>query len=352
MLRFCKRGSAFALAAVMLLSVAANGLEIRAQGADTGLCVHHTEHTPDCGYAAAAEGQECRHVHDASCYQCSCGGEDCAVVLTCTDAEPEHAHDASCYTCACASCQAEGAEAPTIALDCRHVHDQECGYAEAAPGTPCTYAENGCPWCVSEWRWIDEAQLLTDTADGWELLLPGVGQENPLTAEALAAMLPGRISAVTESGDTVTLSVIWDLTDLPGSMTEGTYALTAALAATPEAYALTEEAIPLSVTVRLGGAETYGSDVPSGTPPYEDHVVQGVSPKGTTINLFDYWLEGRTSRDTYNPDEYQNLGINKDHALLFTYQMKQPANQSPANKDPVGDWNGWTRGTFPYSGMV
>ena len=351
MRRFCKRGSAFALAAVMLLSMAANGLVIHAQGADTGLCVHHTEHTPDCGYTAPTEGQECSHVCDADCYQCSCGGEGCEVVLTCTNTEPEHEHDASCYTCACASCQADETE-PTIALNCQHQHDENCGYVEATAGTPCSYAVNGCPYCVTGWSWIDENQLLTSTDDGWKLLLPGASEQNLLPPDALEAMLPGQISAVTESGDTVPLSVTWDLTDLPEPMTEGEYTLTAALAETPENYALTEQAAPLSVTLQLGGAETYDSDVPSGTPPYEEYIVQGVSPNGTTINLFDYWVENPEAWDCHNPSGYQNMGINKNHALLFTYNMKQPADQRPENNDPVGNWNGWTGSSFLYSGIV
>ena len=31
------------------------------------LCAHHTEHTEDCGYAPAAEGIPCGHVHDEAC---------------------------------------------------------------------------------------------------------------------------------------------------------------------------------------------------------------------------------------------------------------------------------------------
>lgn len=28
-----------------------------------------------------------------------------------------------------------------------------------------------------------------------------------------------------------------------------------------------------------------------------DHTVQGVSPRGTTINLFDYWIQDRDAND-------------------------------------------------------
>ena len=37
-----------------------------------------------------------------------------------------------------------------------------------------------------------------------------------------------------------------------------------------------------------------------------------VSPVGTTINLFDYWLQGRYDSDASTPSNYRNIGINRD----------------------------------------
>ena len=50
--------------------------------------------------------------------------------------------------------------------------------------------------------------------------------------------------------------------------------------------------------------------LPSGTPAYEDYTFVGVSPLGTTINLFDYWLTNQTDPDRKNPPNFENQGIN------------------------------------------
>ena len=34
---------------------------------DTGLCVHHPQHTEECGYVEAREGSPCKHKCDESC---------------------------------------------------------------------------------------------------------------------------------------------------------------------------------------------------------------------------------------------------------------------------------------------
>ena len=47
-------------------------------------CTHHTEHTAECGYAEAVEGQPCTHVHDELCgyieavaeVKCACEATD------------------------------------------------------------------------------------------------------------------------------------------------------------------------------------------------------------------------------------------------------------------------------------
>ena len=64
-----------------------------------------------------------------------------------------------------------------------------------------------------------------------------------------------------------------------------------------------------------------------------------VSPVGTTINLFDYWLQGRYDSDKSTPQNYQNLGINQGHQLNFR------------NVTGTGI-NGWTGTEKPFSDMV
>ena len=71
-----------------------------------------------------------------------------------------------------------------------------------------------------------------------------------------------------------------------------------------------------------------------------DHTVQGVSPRGTTINVFDYWIHGRDDEDDRNWGTWEyykddsNAGINRDHALKFS---------KGAEKQPeVASFNKWT----------
>ncbi len=75
-----------------------------------GLCEHHTEHTPDCGYKEAEPGTECCHEHTDDCYRIV-EEEDGSI---------------------------------TKELDCHHEHDESCGYREAAEGSPCTFVCEIC----------------------------------------------------------------------------------------------------------------------------------------------------------------------------------------------------------------
>ena len=55
------------------------------------------------------------------------------------------------------------------------------------------------------------------------------------------------------------------------------------------------------------------------------YTVQGVTPRGTTINLFDYWLQGRNADDFHRYDDPQyndvDWGINNGHKLQFGYSI-------------------------------
>ncbi len=84
------------------------------------------------------------------------------------------------------------------------------------------------------------------------------------------------------------------------------------------------------------------TELPSGEIPFQDHLVNGVSPSGTTINLFDYWLTEQTDVDVNDPQNIANIGINANHALLF---RKNPPGQA-------GQWNSWTGNKNPRTGIV
>lgn len=330
-----KRILSVILTLTILLSLCPPYAPVSAEPEYDGFCVHHPAHTAECGYGEAVKGQPCTHVHDESCGYAE-AAEEIPCDMECPDVDGDGIAD---HIDGCAyRPAAEGSP-------CTHTHDETCGYVEASEASPCTYAVNGCPYCVVSWEWVDDQQLLTRLEDGWGMGLPGAGEDNPLTREAVAELLPGAITAMTHSGEEVTLEISWDMTALPEeSIPDGDYSLTAAL---PEAYALTDEAEALAATLQVGGAESYAA-LPSGDPPLPDHIISGLSPNGTTINLFDYWITNRTDRDDDDDemlvDTLINQGINAKHALLFGKGMSADAG--------LGSWNDWTKSVNPRTGIV
>lgn len=101
--------------------------------------------------------------------------------------------------------------------------------------------------------------------------------------------------------------------------------------------------VTLLLAAMLPVSVAAAGELPSGTPAYEQNTFVGVSPLGTTINLFDYWLtKQQTDSDVENPPNFENEGINKDHALLFGKGMGKE----------YGYWNEWTEGVSPRKGIV
>lgn len=352
---------------------------------NTGICVHHPKHTAKCGYVAAVEGTPCTHVHDETCGYAEAVEEipcdkNCAEANNPTEnvtdsteqsATETQTAEASTETTgnaetmnevpseesiAVASADAEVVHSPDCsyrpaveAQPCTHVHDETCGYSEGTPGTPCSYAENGCPYCIVSWTWVDEQELFTEVDGKWGVGLPGVSDNNPLTREALEELLPKQINATADNGETVILDIKWDLSEIPEKgATSGDYTITASLADT--AYSLTDDAVALTATIQLGGAETY-AELPSGKVPYDDHLVNGLSPSGTTIDLFDYWITSQTDADNvrmkhdYDTNHY-DMGINQNHAIIFGRDIPRYNNNNP------GKWNQWTGNSTPRTGIV
>lgn len=71
------------------------------------------------------------------------------------------------------------------------------------------------------------------------------------------------------------------------------------------------------------------------------HTVPGVSPRGTTINLFDYWVadeRGAADNSSGNPD----TGINQGHVLHFGSGLR----------GGNGSANEWTNSATPRTGLV
>ncbi len=300
-----------------------------------GLCIHHSAHDAACGYQEGTPAQPCNHVHDAACgYREPIGEVPCD--QGCADADGDGQID---HAAGCAYRPAQEAQ------PCNHVHDAACGYQAAGTASPCAYAQAGCPYCVRAWAWVDPLGALTQAEQGWVLALPGVGPEQPLTRDAAASLLPAQINATLQNGQPASLDLSWDLSAIPeAGAAAGEYPVLASLA--DPTYAL-PQGDALSITIQAGGAQTYALKMPSGEPLYADHIVQGISPLGTTIHLFDYWIEGQTAADNEvnHSTPFLSKGINNGHALLFGKGLD-------GNKNNIGDWNKWTGTKNPYPGIV
>lgn len=114
---------------------------------ETEICMeHHPEHTAECGYAAAVEGQVCGHVCTEECQQMivECvhvhGENGCTFV----EAQGDVPVSGECnHVDACT----EESGCVTRVNSCAHTeHDEACGYIEAKEAVPCSYAA-GCPQC-------------------------------------------------------------------------------------------------------------------------------------------------------------------------------------------------------------
>ena len=142
-----KRLTAFLLTTVMILTmpqmqIAAAEVE---SPADVGLCIHHTQHTEDCGYTEGEKETPCGHAHTEDCYapmkQCVHEhGESCYPVAE--DSASENVAEREPHTCTHECSEESGCI--TEELDCRHEHNADCGYSPATEGTPCTYECEAC----------------------------------------------------------------------------------------------------------------------------------------------------------------------------------------------------------------
>lgn len=320
--------------ALILTSVPTSAVGMPDQPAE-GLCIHHPAHDDACGYREGTQEQPCTHVHDDAC-----GYREATVEVPCdmgcADTNGDGAID-----------HVEGcAYRPAVeAQPCGHVHDAACGYAAPENGSPCAYAQTGCPYCVQAWTWADPWGALTQAEQGWVLALPGISPEQPLTRDAAASLLPAQINATLQNGQPAPLDLSWDLSAIPeAGAAAGEYPVLASLA--DPTYAL-PQGDALSITIQAGGAQTYALEMPTGEPPYAGHIVQGISPLGTTIHLFDYWIEGQTAADngTNKQHYFLSKGINNGHALLFGNEMWK-------NTNKIGEWNKWTESEEPYQGIV
>lgn len=280
---------------LMLLPTSAFAAEDSGAAIGTGgLCAHHTEHDDTCGYVEGIAESPCTHEHSEDCY---------TEVTSCT-----HEHTGECYPASDSSTPEDGttssedesvlpeAAEPTACshvcsvesgcikqeLDCKHEHDEECGYAPAVEGQPCTYV---CTLCgmteITAWSFVDTQEVL-DPDSG--VLALSASAESPVPYEDIVDLLPVEIEATTENG-TETLSLdSWSCDDYPaeGAYT-GSYAFHAVL---PEGYGLAADAPALTVTVELDDEVML---MAAGTTHAEKHPLCGASCTHGTKHPNDYY---------------------------------------------------------------
>ena len=81
-----------------------------------------------------------------------------------------------------------------------------------------------------------------------------------------------------------------------------------------------------------------------------EHTVTGVSPRGTTINLFDYWITGQSDPDNGDyTDDQADQGINANRMLKFGKGMGESEDPYTADAANVNDW---TKSAQPRTGIV
>ena len=117
--------------------------------AGSALCEHHQQHDESCGYTEGTEEIPCTHEHDEDCYKlvtecvhehtAECYPEESVSENTATPSEPGEAEPTECtHECS------EESGCITEVLNCKHEHDEACGYVPATEGTPCTFVCEVC----------------------------------------------------------------------------------------------------------------------------------------------------------------------------------------------------------------
>lgn len=199
---------------------------------------------------------------------------------------------------------------------------------------------------VTEWRWEDSENNIVWSEENarWELSMPGATEVNPVSHEDILGELPRTVSIsgedIKEEEKETEIELAWDLSAVPETVYEGEYTLAASIAGN---YRLSEAAGKLEITVIFGDAETekISDEI------LEKNQVEGISPNGTTINMFDYWLQERTSPDNNSRTKLIKDKINIDRNsgqernLLFVDDVR---NLPPRNR--------WTGNAEPRQGLV
>lgn len=302
-----RKGRILAGLLAMVLVFTSGGVSVLADETDdqaytAGLCEHHPEHTDDCGYDEAT-GTPCT-------YECDICGNDASEGEK-TDQNGSGQNTGS----------EDGQNTEDTSEDTTSGGAATAGDTADKTGTD----ETANAAMITDWSWIDEDGILQENDGVWEIGVPGASEDNPLTQDALLEVLPEQIHAVLSDGSEVTVDLTWDLSAIPEEgVWSGEYTVSANVDGT---YSISEDVSALQVTVTAGGGENYAS---------EDNLangrVEGISPQGTTINVFDYWqTDDADPAGDYESD--RDHGINKNTVLKFGSGMETSSGDSATKKN-------------------
>lgn len=154
--------------------------------------------------------------------------------------------------------------------------------------------------------WSFDSDVLVYDNDKYVLNL-SASLDSLVTRDTVSSMLPSHV--LIQDGSAV--PVTWDLSQIPedGISSDGTFVVFGTLV---DGYTLAEGVNAVEVQLVTVGAQALAVDD-------EKYLVgDAVSPGGTVINLFDYWVgDDRYAVDTGISASNSNSGINQEHNLKF-----------------------------------
>ncbi len=187
---------------------------------------------------------------------------------------------------------------------------------------------------ITDWSWDDKDGVLVESDGTWYLALFVEDAKN-VDEDDVEALLPKNMSVTLANGEKTSVLILWNegrgvFSEKVGSpLGDGgdAYRMKASI----DGYTLAEDVPAPAVTILFGGAEAYAEYPGSRTLLTQEqeaddgfwagHQVHGITPAGTTVNLFDYDPEIGSDGNDVLPDgaKFENYsnGINKDALLLF-----------------------------------
>ena len=187
---------------------------------------------------------------------------------------------------------------------------------------------------ITDWSWDDKDGVLVESDGTWYLALFVEDAKN-VDEDDVEALLPKNMSVTLANGEKTSVLILWNegrggvFSEKVGSpLGDGgdAYRMKASI----DGYTLAEDVPAPAVTILFGGAEAY-AEYPGTRKPltnaddsfWAGHQVHGITPAGTTVNLFDYDPEIGSNGNDVLPGGTDAIftnhsnGINDGALLLF-----------------------------------